>query len=195
MTGPRSAPQANVTAWRILSSKSLIQDRWIDVRADRCLTPSGAEISPYYVLTYPDWVHVVALTRQQDLVLVKQYRHAAGRGFLELPAGVMETTDPNPEAAARRELSEETGYVSDRWLHVASLYPNPAMQTNRVHTFLALDAVAQDRQRLEAGEEGLSAMTVPVSDVLDALRDGILGQATHVSSLLLAARLMERTPV
>ena len=184
-----------MTAWRILSSKSLIKDRWIDVRADRCVTPSGAEISPYYVLTYPDWVHVVALTGRRDLILVRQYRHAAGRGFLELPAGGVEATDLNPEAAARRELSEETGYTSNRWLHVASLYPNPAMQTNRVHTFLALDAVAQDRQRLEAGEEGLRASTMPVGDVLDVLPGGILGQATHVSSLLLAVRLMERTPV
>ncbi len=176
--------------WRTLSSRPVIKDRWIDVRADRCLTPSGAEISPYYVLTYPDWVHVVALTPKRDLLLVKQYRHAVEESFLELPGGGVETRHNSVEQSARRELAEETGFTSERWLKVSALYPNPATHTNRVFTFLALNAVADHEQQLDQGEEGLELCVMPFEDVLRGLDAGILGQAMHVSSLLLAARLI-----
>lgn len=180
------------TKWRTVSSKTVIKDRWIDVRADRCFTPSGVEISPFYVLTYPDWVHVVALTPARCLVLVKQYRHAAGVSFLELPAGAIETRDSSIEEAARRELAEETGFTSERWLKVSTLYPNPATHTNRIHTFLALDVVAKYEQNLDQGEEGLEFCVHPLDEILQGLEAGILGQAMHVSSLLLADRVIQR---
>jgi len=180
------------SAWRTVSSETVIRDRWIDLRADRCLTPSGAEIAPYYVLGYPDWVHVVALTPARGLVLVRQYRHAAGRSFLELPGGGVDGCDGGTLAAARRELAEETGYTSERWLEVGSLFPNPATHTNRVHSFLALDAVAGGGQELDAGEEGLRVCVMPLCEVIEGLQAGLLGQAMHVASLLLAARMLER---
>jgi len=180
-------------AWSTLSSKLLLKDRWIDLRADRCLTPEKVEIDPYYVLAYPDWVHVVALTPGRDLVLVKQYRHAAGQDVLELPGGCVDATDADLQDAARRELVEETGYVAPRWLHLSSLYPNPATQTNRVHAFLALDAVAARAQDLDLGEEGLQVRTMPFDDVLARVHEGLLGQSMHVAALLLAARLMSGT--
>ena len=176
------------TKWRVLASETVLKDRWIDVRADRCLTPSGAEISPYYVLGYPDWVHVVALTPGRDLVLVRQYRHAAGAAFLELPGGGVDPRDGSLEQAARRELAEETGFTSECWHAVSTLYPNPATQTNRVHTFLALDAVNAHAQRLDRGEEGLAVTLLPFDDVFETLGTGILGQAMHVSAMFLAAR-------
>jgi len=179
------------TKWRTLSSEPVIKDCWIDVRADRCITPSGAQISPYYVLTYPDWVHVVALTPARSLVLVRQYRHAAGVSVLELPGGGIETRDNSIEEAARRELAEETGFTGERWLKISSLYPNPATHTNRVHTFLALDVVAEHQQQLDQGEEGLDLCVMPLKEVLQGVEAGILGQAMHVSSVLLAARVIE----
>ncbi len=177
--------------WRTLASETLIKDRWIDVRADRCITPSGAEISPYYVLTYPDWVHVVALTPDRGLVLVRQYRHAAGQWLLGLPAGVVDGGDDDVERSARRELAEESGFMSDRWRKVSALYPNPATHTNRAHTFVALDAVATQAPQLDEGEEGLEVIVRPIDEVLAGLEDGIFQQATHVSSLLLAMRSID----
>jgi 8-oxo-dGTP pyrophosphatase MutT (NUDIX family) len=177
---------------RTLSSQSLIKDRWIDIRADHCQTPSGLDVSPYYVLSYVDWVHVVALTPERGLVLVKQYRHAVGEWFLEIPGGGVDSHDGSIEQAARRELAEETGYTSERWFHVTTLYLNPATHTNRVHTYLALDAVTGHERRLDPGEEGLATLVMPFADVLEGLEASILGQAMHVASVSLAARVLAR---
>lgn len=170
-------------------SRTLVKDRWIDVRADRCLTPGGTAIEPYYVLTYPDWVHVVAITPGGELVLVRQYRHGAGDVFLELPAGTMDPGDPDPCHAARRELAEETGFEAGDWRHVVTLHANPALQTNRIHTLLATNAARRRQPDLDAGEEGLTVVTMPIDRVADGLCAGLLGQASQVSSLLLALRL------
>ncbi len=175
-----------VKPWQVLSSEPLVHDRWINLRADRCVTAGGREISPYYVLTYPDWVHVAALTDDDRLVLVEQYRHGVGASCLELPGGAVDAEDADPVAAARRELAEETGFAADRWELVSSLYPNPAFQTNRTHTVLATGCRRVGEPRLEAGEEGLVVRCMPVADILRDLRGGVLSQMMHVGMLLLA---------
>jgi 8-oxo-dGTP pyrophosphatase MutT (NUDIX family) len=171
--------------WRIAGSRTILKDRWIDLRADRCLTPAGTEIAPYYVLSYPDWVHVVAVTADDRMVLVRQYRHAVGEAVLELPGGVIDASDRDPEAAARRELAEETGYGAGAWRMVGSFYPNPATHTNRVHVVLALDARPGVGPSLDPGEEGLETLTLPVREVLAGLPGGLIGQAMHVAAVYL----------
>ena len=181
--------------WRVIRSESVLKDRWIDLRADHCTTATGKEISPYYVMSYPDWVHVVGITKSNSLVLVRQYRHAAGRSFLELPGGVVDPGDISLENAARREFEEETGFTSGRWELITSLHPNPATHTNRVHFFLALDAVCDSSQRLDIGEDGLRVELVEISVVLAGLRAGLLGQAMHVSGVLLGLAAAGQLPL
>ena len=175
-----------VKPWRVLSSEPIVRDRWINVRADHCVTPGGRDIAPFYVLTYPDWVHVAALTDDDELVLVEQYRHGAGQACLELPGGAMDPGDADPVAAAQRELLEETGFEPARSELVSSLFPNPATQTNRLHGVLATGCRRVAAPRLEDGEEGLTVRCVPVDDILRDLRGGVLQQAMHVGLLLLA---------
>lgn len=178
--------------WRTRSSRTVLRDNWIDVRADECITPSGKEVSPYYVLSYPDWVHVMALTPDRKIVLVRQYRHAIGATVLELPGGGVDVSDVNLEMAARRELAEETGFSSETWLKVSTLYPNPATHSNRVHAYLALDAVQRSTPSLDHSEEGLAACLMPLDQVLEALGQGILGQSMHVATVMLANKLLEQ---
>ena len=171
--------------WRVTRSDTLLKDQWIHLRADHCVAPAGIEISPYYVLSYPDWVHVVALTEFGRIVLVRQYRHAAGEFFLELPGGAVDPNDISVEQAARRELEEETGFTARRWDLVTSLHPNPATHSNRVHLFLAHDAAYNGPQRLDAGESGLTVEVLDIRAVLDGLKSGLLGNAMHASGVLL----------
>jgi len=136
-------------------------------------------------MSYPDWVHVVGITESNCLVLIRQYRHAAGDFFLELPGGAVEPDDVSLVQAARREFEEETGFTARRWKLVTSLHPNPATHTNRVHFFLALGAILNHSQRLDVGEQGLQVKLIDIPAVLDGLRSGLIGQATHVSGILL----------
>ena len=175
-----------IKPWRTLSSEQLVHDRWINLRADRCVTAGGREISPFYVLDYRDWVHVAALTDDDQLVLVEQYRHGVGVACLELPGGMMDAADADPVAAARLELAEETGFDGDHWQLVSSLYPNPSTQTNRIHAVLATGCRRVSEPALEAGEEGLLVRCMPVADLLRDLQSGALQQAMHVGILLLA---------
>ncbi len=171
--------------WTVTASRIVLADRWIRVRADSCVAANGDAIDPFYVLEYADWVHVVALTDDDRLVMNRQYRHGAGEVHLELPGGVMDASDPDAIAAGRREFREETGHAATEWRHVVSLRPNPATHTNRVHTVLALGAYADGAQNFDNGEE-IAVELIPVPEVLRVIREGAVQQSTHVASLLLA---------
>jgi 8-oxo-dGTP pyrophosphatase MutT (NUDIX family) len=169
--------------WTVLGSQVLVEDRWIRLRADRLRTAAGHELSPWYVLDYPDWAVVVALTADDRLVLVRQWRHAAQSWSLELPGGVVDATDADPLAAARRELREETGHEAPGWRYLYASHPNPAIQTNRLHVVLATGAAPVAAAVLEAGE-ALHTEILPVDQVLAGLRQGMIGQAMHVGAIL-----------
>lgn len=178
--------------WKVLESRTLVKDRWIDLRAETCKTPEGREISPYYILSYPDWVNIVAITPGNEVLLTRQYRHAAGKVFWELPGGAMEPDDGDPAQAARRELEEETGYRAGRMEFITTLHPNPASHTNRLHTYLAIDAVPSGTQALDAGEAGLTVHRMPVGELVDGLRAGLMGQTLHTASVLMALLVSRR---
>jgi 8-oxo-dGTP pyrophosphatase MutT (NUDIX family) len=169
--------------WTTLESRTLIEDRWIRLRADRLQTATGAELSPWYVLDYPDWAAAVAITADDRLVLVRQWRHGAQRWSLELPGGVVDAADADAMAAARRELREETGFVAETWRYLFAGHANPAIQTNRMHAALALGARADHVPQPEPGE-ALRVECVPVAQVLEGIPHGMIGQSMHVGAIL-----------
>ena len=169
--------------WTTLGSTTLVEDRWLRLRADRLRTAAGAELSPWYVLDYPDWAAAVLLTADDRIVLVRQWRHAAQAWCLELPGGVMDPGETDPVAAARRETLEETGYAAADWRLLYAAFPNPAIQTNRLHIALATGAEPVAPPAHEPGE----AMTVeclPVTQVLAGIGQGMIGQSMHVGAIL-----------
>ena len=178
-------------AWRVAGSRLIHADRWIRLRADHCITPEGAVLDPYYVLEYADWVHVVAITEDDCLVVNHQYRHGAGCVHLELPGGVMDAADDGALAAAARELREETGFAARELRHITSLSPNSATHTNRIHTVLALGAYADGAQSLDAGEE-IAVELLPLAEIPALIGAGAFLQAAHVASLMLALQAAGR---
>lgn len=123
--------------WEVLSSEYLYREPWFTVRREKVRLPNGSVIPSYYVLEYPDWVNVVAVTCDGRFVMLRQYRHAVGKTGWEITAGVCDPSDASPLEAARRELLEETGYGGGEWREYMKISANPATHTNTTHCFLA----------------------------------------------------------
>lgn len=138
--------------WTIDSSEYIVDDRFLKLRADTCTTPQGGKVDRYYVLELDDWVNCIAIDEDDNVVMLRHYRHGVQKYLMEFIGGVIEATDASPETAAKRELEEETGYTGGMFYHVGTGYPNPANHTNRVHTFLAVGGKIDREQNLEVGE-------------------------------------------
>lgn len=161
------------------------------MRHDKCRLPDGREVDPYYVLEFPDWVNVVALTADKKIVLVKQYRHGIGENLLGLPSGFIDDNEP-PLKAAQRELAEETGYVSENWQELCQLSPNPANHNNIVHTYLALDCQKNLMQNLDPSEE-IEIVTQTIDQLKEMIQKKELKNALYVSALFYAFLELELT--
>ncbi|MGB4398431.1 MAG: NUDIX hydrolase [Daejeonella sp.] len=170
--------------WKKISSKYLVRAQWATLRVDTCRMPDGTMIPDYYVLEYPNWVNVIALTEDNQVILVRQYRHAAGEEILELPGGVIEENEI-PEQAARRELLEETGYEFTSFEFLADLYANPSTANNKTHCFLATGGIKTSDQKLDRGEEIIVEL-VSLEKLKELVLSNSFGQALHTSGIFYA---------
>jgi len=144
--------------------------------------PRAAKPKRFSLITCVDWVNVIALTPDDRVVLVRQYRVGNDSVCLEIPGGMIDEGE-DPLTAAARELEEETGYSAPTWKAIGSVAPNPAIFNNRLHSFLALDAVPTPGggQRLDSSEViDLELATLP--EVQAMLRDGRIDHALVVDA-------------
>lgn len=170
--------------WEKLSSKYIVRENWATLRVDSCRMPDGTLIPDYYVLEYPDWVNAIALTEDNEIILVKQYRHAAGEVILELPGGCIEKGE-SPEEAIRRELQEETGYQFTDIEFLSSLYANPATANNKTHCYIARGGQLVGKQQLDKGEE-IEIELVSPEKLKELVLSNSFGQALHTSGIFYA---------
>ena len=128
---------------------------------------------------------IIAITPDQKIIVIDQYRHAIGKVSLEIPAGNIDPTDAGPIDAAARELLEETGYAADEYRLVTKLSPNPATHTNVIHVVLALNAQRLSDQSLDPSE-AIAVLLMSCRDLLAGILLGDMIQGLQVSSVLLA---------
>ena len=168
--------------WRVTASRIVHKDRWIHLRADDCVTDEGAVIAPYYVLEYRDWVELVALDAGNNVLLVRQYRHALGDISTELPAGGMDADETDPVEAARRELLEEAGCAGTLTL-LGETRPNAGTHTNRIHIILARDVVKVAEPK-DDPHERLETLWVSAAEALRMALAGEMTVGMQAASLL-----------
>ncbi len=171
--------------WKVLSSKYLFKDDWLTMRADRCEKPDGGIVDPYYVYEFPDWVNAVAFTKDQKIIMVRQYRHAMGETIIEVPGGCVDKTDMNFEEAIRRELLEETGYRFDKFEYLAKISANPSTNSNLMYIFMATGGEKVQDQKLDAGED-IEVLLMTIDEVKQLLKENKIMQSLHVTALLYA---------
>ncbi|MEH7444999.1 NUDIX hydrolase [Bacillus sp. JJ1122] len=127
-------------SWMTIESEYIYKTPFGNLRKDKCQLPNGVIIDDYYVNEYSDWVNAVVITKENQILLVEQYRYAGNDSFLEIPAGKIEYGETF-EQGILREIREETGYISDTEpIKLGEFMVNPATQTNKVITFLIKDA-------------------------------------------------------
>lgn len=151
-------------------------------RRDVLRMPDGKIVPEYYVLEYPTWVNIIAITTEGEFVLVRQYRHALGIVEYELCAGTMEASDASPLDAAKRELLEETGYAGGEWKELTALSANPTSMNNLNHTFIAKGVEKVAGQNLDETEE-ISVHLFKTDELIDLLRHDEMKQSLMVAPL------------
>ncbi|HET9057482.1 MAG TPA: NUDIX hydrolase [Chitinophagaceae bacterium] len=171
--------------WKLLSSEYLFKDLWFTVRKDVCETPEGKIISPYYVYEFPTWVTAVALTKDNEVIMVRQYRHALGLTTMEIPGGCVDDTDDNLVAAVQRELLEETGYSFASIEYLGKISANPSTNSNWMHMYLARDGEKIKDQQLDHGEE-IEIYLMSIDEVKQLLKENKIFQSMHATCLFYA---------
>ena len=169
----------SLTPWKILSSRHI----YPRFRVDTVEVANGKTFEPF-VFEFRSWANTVAITKNNEVVLVKQYRHGVQKNLLELPGGVVDEGE-DPLAGARRELMEETGYSAENFVEVGRIYPNPAIQENTLFCYLATDVELTGEQHFDETEE-IEVHLVKLDELLDMVRNGKFKHALHVAVLFQA---------
>ena len=167
--------------WDKLSSQYLIQNKWITVRQDKVMLPSGKIIDDFYVLEYPDWINIIAIDKTGYFIIEQQYRHGIGQTVLEICAGVVES-DESPLAAAKRELLEETGYGKGDWQLFMISSPNTNSMTNHCYTFLATD-VEKINSPITEDTEDIKVLLFPKEQVKKLIGQNKIFEGVMVAPL------------
>jgi ADP-ribose pyrophosphatase len=158
-------------------------------RIDKCELSNG-NLLDATILEFRTWANVVALTKRGEVVLVKQYRHGVCDVLWEFPGGVVEDGE-DPVEGAKRELLEETGYGVTDLILVGKLYPDPALQTNALYCFLAVDAEKVSEQNLDVGEE-IEVHLVPLDELINMAKRGEFPHALQAGTLFHVLAYMDR---
>lgn len=177
--------------WELLSSEYLFTDTWLKARRDRCRRPDGKEVYPYYVMEYPTWVTAVAITEKNEVVLVKQYRHALGEVCIETPGGCVDDTDADNSIAIQRELLEETGYAFNEVHYLGKTSPNPSTNNNLMHMYLLLGGKKVQDQNLDANED-IEVVKVSIDELKTMIEKNEIIQAMHVTCIFYALQKLEK---
>jgi ADP-ribose pyrophosphatase len=189
-----STPEADPLIEIVTASQTVYRGGYLDLTVHEVRLPDG-RISTRELVGHPGAVAIVALDDEDEVLLVRQFRLAAGRVLLEIPAGTLDRHPgtgriEDPDAAAPRELEEETGYRAATWQRLASFWTAPGFATELMHLYLATGLTRADAdRRLADDDEHLELVRMPLADAVGLVETGEIADAKSIAGLLWLARV------
>lgn len=167
--------------WEVIRSEQGPDLILFQARYDWVRNPRNAKSMKAVILECPDWVNVVAITPEKNILVVQQYRFGVAKTTLEIPAGILNPGETH-EQAAHRELKEETGYTATHWKYLGWVESNGAFLNNRCHQWLALDVVKTAELQLDEGEE-ISVSELSLEEVRSEIEKGSMRNSLSLVTL------------
>jgi ADP-ribose pyrophosphatase len=153
-----------IQPWEKISSKLIGDFRIFKLRSDLCVNPRTGKEHDFFVLDSVNWVNIIAVTPDRQLVMVEQYRHGSNTVELEIPGGMMDAHETDPVKTAVRELREETGYAGGNARLLGKIHSNPAILSNVTYTVLIENCRLQHGVEFDSGEDLITRL-VPVAEI------------------------------
>lgn len=169
-----------IKPWPKIRTRSNRSYRVFSVRTDIVLSPRTHKKHDFYIIESSDWVNIIPITADRQVVMVRQYRHGSGEVTLEIPGGLVDDQD-TPRQAAARELLEETGYRAKKWSKIGCVNPNPALFQNRCYTYLAQD-IRKVADLKPDQTEDIEVVLVPLSEIPGLIRKGRIDHSIVITA-------------
>lgn len=170
--------------WKTISSELAFNNKWFTVQKDVVKLPNGKIIDDYYFWKEQKVSQVVAITKENKIVFVKQYKHGADEIMIECPAGFVDEGETF-EDCAKRELLEETGFSSEDLIKIGKIIHNPTKSSGVVEIFLAKNAIKISSQKLDKNEE-IEILEVTIPEALKMIENGVIWATGTIASIFLA---------
>jgi ADP-ribose pyrophosphatase len=167
--------------WERLKDKKLFETPIFSLHKLDLASEEVTVQHPFYVLNAPDWVNVIALTPKNEIILVEQYRAGIDEPTLEIPGGMVDSGE-NPMRSARRELREETGFISSEWKPIGKTSSNPAILNNYTHLYVAKNCTLDGSPQPD-GSEDIEVHTLPLAHFLELVQNGTVHHAIVLAAV------------
>lgn len=167
--------------WKKVKSEVVTENKIFTLRKNYYLSPKDKQVYPFFLLDTLDWVNIIPLTSDNEVIMVKQFRHGNEQITLEIPGGMTDVRDENPQNAALRELVEETGYTGSEVIKLGECSPNPAIFNNLLHVFLLKNAIKKYSQDLESTED-IEIVKVNINDIPGLIRSGKINHSLVITA-------------
>ena len=166
--------------WKTLETKRIFGNKIFGFREEKVKSPKTDDTYPVWIMDAPSWVNIIPITKDNKVVMIKQFRFGNKKVSLEIPGGMVDKGE-RPKKAAIREMKEETGYKSNEIYEIGKFSPNPALMSNYTYSYLALNVEKKYDQQLDNMED-IEVSEVDINNIPGLIRKGEIDHSLVISA-------------